>query len=1274
MLQSDPDPVFADEVDTYISDESDSALPTTQLDHRTPPQTPPPLTTTPPPSTSSHDSIRLHRQRLNRLHEDAKSFLSNVEASASALLKSQPPSQSTDDRHIQLDQIRLARFHRQAVSFLDRVYSDDCKTLITEEALSPAGLAAAHSPTPDRESLERFHHEAMNFLDVAASATSLSPTASHPPPNRVPNLTPPHPHPADDTSLRIERDKARLEQHYQDAISFLNRADNACGLVEEQELETAAVDRMQLQKYAREAMSFLNKAFRGDSSIMVDDGDDTNRSLILYHNPLPLVPAQTDHTQSQQPDSAYAAQLAARADPLAFGVIQNAHDHFSIRNDPLPLEKPHDSHSPINPFLSNQIGLSLHAANSPRTLDRSPHSTPRSAPPPRRHLHSDEDRQIAVDRAALERYDEEFGDFLSKAYLDDCTVIVDDADSEASGLEGSALALPKSIEASEHSNYSAYQAASEREDNGSDDAFTDEEFQEPEVRHGARPRRLSAGPIPNRPPVVDIGAGTAVDPNQTLRHRMEVFEREAAGYLEDVNVSEEEETDIEQSDQSRPLSNVDYPKLDDNPFISNNSAERNKQILSPFPRKILNNDEHGMDEKPNSSKSDNDGPLDKADAKDLSIVSLGSDPKVREESHLFNTTDEVLLKPSEIMKWGNRSTDNRIIDDGHEKVSRRQTPQHNFRSTDRFSDKNRQNGDMTMDLRLEDKSGRSEDWCGVEMKTSFYRQIPRGSTIKLRPRALDDEAGWRGLVQEEVPRTADGRVISASVLQRVEKERDVLMATLEELVNERSMLAAQVSEMKSIFPGAHWGRHGQTSSGGTSNSSSSRLEDIDLTAELREAHAIMAKLTEEMEETLSILDKRYQETLDRAHKAEERCIRLESNSYRLHAEFTAQGRRLALALAEEQKLRALIDNSESEFMELRSKSEQDMVRIEEQYRVECERATGRIRELTAEVGSLQEQVKSGNQKAVKSRGVNQSTTRHLETEMASLKGKLGESERALEKERKEAKRKETEGEKRRSLKVEEEIGKVQQQAQQQRELEVQEVQARGSSEAEKFGKELRKLKSENSRLLAEMNETGQRRDDLESAVKQARRRQTGAEAETKQMRALFEESVKERISKLDQTAEFRQLQKSISALKEGASVRENLLESQLEEFRTRAEQAEVAAAAAAHGAKEAAEMAKLAQERSRSAVEVERASRQAAESEREAAVSEFEELKLKQRDSNKSETPVVKSGSRRGLRKSSSRTAKEAEKLQKKKEARAGGSEDGGQGRKRVPHRPRLFG
>lgn len=1024
----DPDPTFADEVDAYISDGS------TQDDVDAPHPSPShPQTPTQPDVDSEID---LDRLRLSRFRNEAMSYLTRAYAEG-----------ATESDRVELDKRRLEAFHTQAVSFLERAYANEPGTLVTEEDVSVGDTQR------DMEMLQRFHHQAMSFLGDASS-----------------------PKGEDRSGVRIQRDMARLEQHYQDAMSFLNRADAGGGLIVEQELEIATVERFQLQKYAREAMSFLDKAFREDASVMVEDEE-------------------------------------------------------------------------LSP-------------------------------------NKQEAEQIAADRAALERYDEEFGQFLESAYLDDSNVIVEDAESETSGRDRGLYA--RRMAESTTSAETEYSGAT-MEDDFSEDAHTDEEFQDLDNK-----RRVLEGKIR--------------EGHETIRRRMAQYEREAADYLDGTNVSEEESEreDVRLLPKRQRAHQVDQGEgfeEEEDQFGADRVVDEERQLL-PGEIDQSEDDQFGAD-------------LEVEEEQRLSLLEVRGQSKNDSSSSDFETP--ALRFPDRV--------------DGH-------------RSSPALV---RDSQDLLVDVVLEDRAGKSREWSDVPLERSFYRSVPRGSTIKLRPRFSADLSASSTTEPGCVDSIA---TVPVSELQRVEKERDALMATLEEIVNERSMLAAQVSEMKTMIVGAGGGKKGK-------QGDDDEFE-IDLAAELRDAHETMEKLTEEMEVTLSVLDSRYQDALKRAHAAEERCIRLESDASKLQADFSTQGMRLSQAMSEERRLVAIVTKTEREFEALRNKSESDIQRIDESYRDESDRNVRKIRELQTEIATLQKE-RSETTVGRADRKVTPSPTRRLELEVSSLKRKLGESERQLQEER-------ISGRKR----IDSEVEKVKSiHAAEIRELTTRlegvEINAK---EAETLRTGLRKEKSENQNLNDKLAQLDTKVVDLLTELKETRGEQLAAEAEAREVRNRYEESLKNRISELDSNHELADIQSALQTLRDESTSRERSLRIQLAEFKQRAEEAQRAATSAEKDAVEAAEVAKVAQERGRLAVDAERKARQAAEAETQAVVMEsraWEKFAQEQMEKGAAAAgAVVKSSSRRGLRRSPPSTKKKADKKADKR-----GEESG---RKKTSHLPRLFG
>lgn len=1142
------------------------------------PQVETPASQQPPHRTLStdRDCIARDKQRLQRFHKEAMSFLSKAYSNdQTSLIEDRfdnPASaaRSHDDllsqRKVEVDRVRLERFHAQAVSFLDRAYANEPGTIIVEESLSPRVPNALEE---DKVMLKKFHEEAMSFLDAAAAGESgHAHRESYHVEGEGLNVS--------RASWRIERDKKRLEQHYQDAMSFLDRVETerGGGFVEEQELEPAHVDRLQLQRYAQDAMSFLDKAFRNDASVMIGDEEE-------------LLAADGGGRQYNGKES---------ADDDRF---QDAEIEPMPKARRLPAARKHHLDSSLSQDAEAQC---------------------------------DEEKQIAADRAALERYDEEFGDFLSKAYLDDSTVIVEDADSETSGTERGLFArrmAPSTTSGgTPHSERSTLEEFSE-------DEYTDDDFQDPPGAESAQMeslrRALPAQSLQLRDNSSGSNEDVGGDENAAIRLRMMHYEREAADYLDGANVSVDEEYDDNNADE------VAYPG-----FTKNMSSSGDAQLSSHEQHAIVQDHDCRRHEIVDEVEDDDDEEFGADRHIDDESIPKGfyDDKNANEDGE--STPKELQIS---VMKFPDRVE---MSERDAQSLSRdAETPWHP------------QNRELFVDVIVEDKTGRSCEWPEVPLEKSFYRQVPRGSTIKLRPR-VSPRLSSSNRAESNGMKEGYGSAF-LSELQRVEKERDALMATLEEIINERSMLAAQVREMKAMI----------TNAGGDNEEcvkTDTEMEYIDLGAELHDAHATMAKLTEEMEATLSVLDNRYQTTLERAHKAEEKCIRLETDAARMENEFSKQGMRLSQALSEENRLTALLNKSEREMDLLRKKAESDMQRIDDAHREEVDRSVRKILELTTEISVLQEKVKSGASTSAE-RGLN-SPQRKLELEIAGLKRRVAESDRKLADEK---------FVHREALQTElQKTGTERQQEIQLLNSQIEKLQIEVQT-AELAKRDLRRSKAETSRLTGKVEESEREIKELKLELKDEKRDHLTAEAEAAHIRARFEESLKKRMARIDQEAEIMELEAALAHYKEEAAARERRLQQQLSEFWSRAEQAETAAFQAENGAKEAVEAAKIAQERSRAAVEAERKARQQAEMEKQAAIVEskkWERIAIQQTEAQmskeeKSNEDVTKSSSRRGLRKSPSKNGvKEAGR--KKKEYRGGGSEEGG--KKKVSLRPRFFG
>lgn len=1243
------------------------------------------------------DSVARDKERLQRFHSEAMSFLSKAYNNDSTLIVEDrfdnPSSPSapardkygTDDdfrakRRVDLDKARLERFHAQAVSFLDRAYADEPGLLVTEEDLSPNATSAATEAAhrlddaviieQDRKMLEQFHQEAMSFLDAAASndLSVLVDDSGVNTPRRM-SLTSgsglsPSDRRNDRTSLRIARDKERLEQHYKDTMSFLNRAEMGAkgALVEEQELEVDTVERYQLQKYAREAMSFLDKAFGGDDSVLVDDGE--------CEVPTPEV---NDSRQSA-------------------------------------------------PVL-----LSSHSDGSSRDGGND--------------LSGGEEASIAVDRAALERYEEEFGEFLSRAYQDDSTLIVEDADSETSGAERGLYARrmansTTNTSASAENSYSESRAVDD--ERYSEDAFTDDEFQDPVVTDKSRLEQLQRA-LPQTPISQSSGLGSVLSPHVSrhiyhgdggrsrVRQNMERYEREAADFLDGANVSEEETEDDEEregdgEERQASLADLDVAR----------TPEFSGRDMVGTPTGYAGDDDLGEDRQ-----------VDDDD--------FGADLEIVEDAAAQGGEEGETCSPSSTLepKPGFSSFRAKMISPAlndspltPELMSANATPLAASMPTS-LSGK-----DLLVDLILEDNSGKSHEWSEMPLERSFYRQLPRGATIKIRPRGPPAEGsmsgGNPGLMGVD-PRVGHAAV-SFTEFARVQNERDVALASLEEIVNERSMLAAQLSGMKSFMAGAS--PSDGSGDGGVVRSSPSQHSEIDLAAEVSEAYATMNKMIEEMDATMVVLDEKHQKSALRAEAAEYRSTELEADILKLRREMDMHLKSAALGTADLGRISAELKNTKSALADAEAAVMLAERRADELQRVcaDMEDAKHRTVELEKQVTDLRDENTAGRafvgEKSVKEKQKLQSELRsvrsalaeaeaammmaerrggelrrtsneeletanlrnkELEKQLADLRDELllgrekadeqSETEKhALQNDLSSAKR-DLESVRSRLAEVEKDLQHERRgrdegaisaaahvRAEKDKEIKnlVMQLERLGAEarEAASLRAETRRSRGEQERVLARLAALEEEQVTLARQEKEARIGQTAAEAESRALLVRYEDSLKARASNVNPTREMVELQAALHGLREEADVREKHLRLQLEDFRRRAEKAERDASLAEHNAEAAANAAIAAQEQSRLAVESERKARKSAEAEKTAMSMEsraWEKFAQQQMEKNarveEHTEEIVKSSSKRGLRKSPSKNI--SRDASKKKRSPAGSGEEGGASttKKKSPHR-----
>ncbi|CDF36495.1 unnamed protein product [Chondrus crispus] len=771
------------------------------------------------------------------------------------------------------DKERLLRFHREAKSFLTKAYSNDDDVLVEDrfDHVPTAGdsaddFLAKRRIEMDKIRLERFHAQAVSFLnrayndepDTLVVEESLSPDRTAALQDERAMLQSFHKEAmsfldaaavrapvtegergvhqkgrisaTDETehsSRKIERDKARLEQNYLDVMSFLKRADENGkeALVEEQELEPHMLERMQLQKYAKDAMSFLDKAFRNEASVMIGDEEETS-----------------------SPSSKTTAEGTGQDQDILL------HEAKSQEKRKRP---------------SAQVRHS---------------SASRDVP-----WHAEEDRQIAEDRAALERYDEEFGDFLSKAYLDDSTVIVDDGDSDTAPTEqsdGVDHIVPGAISVSSPSP--------PPEDFISELHFRTRSPSLPEHRQA----QSQASPFSRRSPLQD--------PNSVSR-------KEVDGAVQTNSSFDPTTGEI----RRKRSVNMQYPRF--SPTSSSNRPQH----------KPPDGKQSGLwRNRPESAMRDGRENYDRV---------------VQYNSQLAADEGAAASKP-----------------DLNRKAVPTEGVTSDFLKQESNASPTPEGASPLVYFALDEDNNPRQGWSEMPLEKSFYSRLPRGSTIKLRPRATENTSSSNR--SENTRNVSHGiNQILLNDLRRVEKERDALISALEEILNERSMLAQQLSEMRTTALGKRRGR-------GAGSNIAVDGGEIDLAAELRDANETMAKLTEEMELTLRVLDARYHETLHRAEKAEDRCAHLQAEASQVERELSSERKLATKTLSEQNRLLLLVRELEQE-----AAIHKEAAASKDRDRAELARLEASVRKLTTE---------------------NADREKHLKWQLGTLRSKAEEAESA----------------------------------------------------------------------------------------------------------------------------------------------------------------------------------------------------------------------------------------------------------------------------------------
>lgn len=407
---------------------------------------------------------------------------------------------------------------------------------------------------------------------------------------------------------------------------------------------------------------------------------------------------------------------------------------------------------------------------------------------------------------------------------------------------------------------------------------------------------------------------------------------------------------------------------------------------------------------------------------------------------------------------------------------------------------------------------KSRRWNNVGAQLPIYEQDSK-ETTKMEECL---ESFKNALPENEVSnRSLKTNLEFEQVLGQVEKERNILMATLEQIIIERGSLTRQESFKIQFSPGR------QRKVGDTEQcwSSFGPGRAFDYAEELRETYSLMAQMITESDETLSILEKRHNKTLERAKTAEQKITILESQMYHAQAAASFYRERASEASAEESRARVLLKKKNEEIEALQVRTDRDIRRLEMNYQEKIDDKEIHIQELSRELEVLREsleETKSQIEQAFATGNVEQ-----LKLQSRSLALQLEESGQSLQLERSKLK----------SLRIE--MTKLRQS--------FAESEAHLKAENERLCNMVRKADDEKLNLMEYLGTLEDERDNLKRNVARARAHQRAAEERGEEIKRRYEDSLKHRLSVLHEKAELDELENSILRLKEAVSGREKKL-------------------------------------------------------------------------------------------------------------------------------------
>jgi hypothetical protein len=766
----------------------------------------------------------------------------------------------TDDKRM------LEQFHTQAMSFLN--------------AAVPAAILPVNSPTVPIITRRSSYGQSLAVIDPMASEGPMSPVALRRPSSR--------------TSERIAKDKERLERHYQEAMAFLSRAEDGEGegIVEERELESGALDRVRLKLYASEALSFLENAFapaEPGSEPVVGQRHTANGKTGPGASALnALSNAETALGSRDAAIDALAARaVAARNARLASGhaVALDGKQVKSCASS--SVSTPTAAVAKESVFESVAATVAASAGTTARERSAFDDSSDEEAEKEVK-VAEVEAAQIAADRAAMEAfYDQDnFGE----------DAIVEETLSDTSG------GTERGLFARQAGGTSLDQAGEDEWDG--DDVSTDDEFQDddPSVasnvatvaaeREAIIERSLQdmdysrASPMydgtrlviqtddkqfsssPSSCPRVDkthmgVEGGVRTADNRSFEI--------SSGASRDVDIDTETESETEPG--GRFVDATKGEKVEDiKPSVARHDSSlrvRRRTAVAATAAGVELGEAGSVAARAGLFASNRSPPLLVDPCKNVhsaerapQLPNFLHEPAVASK----NPRPDVIEKQPSTSKLDTPPcTARKSVTDSNVAFSADVTkylPELMLQSA--VMDE-----DLLVELLLESSDGsqKNAEWSEVPLEKSFYRSVPRGATIKIRSRASRGESA----IMPSVWTTAGGistdgssfeshctrpqpqhdqqqqqQQVHVMELIRVEQERDVVMAALEEIVNERSRMAAQIGEMKAtVLETFGQGRVSKTDIEGG---------DIDVVAELKDSFMEFHAVIKESEATVNVLE------------------------------------------------------------------------------------------------------------------------------------------------------------------------------------------------------------------------------------------------------------------------------------------------------------------------------------------------------------------------------------------------------------------------------------